>query len=353
MKGTSCGQRALALVVPLALALAVAPAALADPLGAVSSASGTAPAPVPALPVVKSPVSVQLATPAGPVTASASVSAPAAAVSTPVASAHVSRSGATVKAGTLVVQTVHRTAHVVTTTARKVIASTPVTHRVAGKVQSTHARLAKKHVSVVVKAHAKLRPIRILAWTSDDPMSGCEPQGSWLVCTTTNGDFSTTNQCNGEPVTLIGTYTFWTKFFMNMNGTVIMRQRTFFVGFTGTGGFGNSYKGTDQQNDSQKSFPIGSFSEDQREYEALQVTQQADPLAPAQNMHMYLHLIVFFNAATATANVHVVGPFVVCNKGQKAQGDDDQGTDNNPTDQQHNEQAYYGYNDDDNTWNGN
>jgi predicted transcriptional regulator len=337
MKGTFCG-------IAVALAMAVAPA-IAQADVSVGSVTST----VPSTSTVPAAPSVAASAPA-PVTPAPIVVDPVAgsvSLSTPAVSAYVSGDKVRAGSGPAVVSTVTKANRTVKKIVNKAVSSTSITKNAVATVKKTHAAAAKKTKFKIVVEQTTPSG-RVLAWSSDDPHSGCNA-GGWQVCIPLTEFGPTQNQCNGgEMVTLQGSGAIWMKFIANpSNGTMTTMQRTFFRGITSTapGTFGNNYFGTDQQNDRHKTFGLLAYSDDNREHEKLIVTSQTipDPTTDV-SMFLYVHTVVSFDP-TSGFTIKIAKTQIICKPGDKPANDPDQG-DHKETSSDHNKQAYHGYNDD-------
>jgi hypothetical protein len=388
MKGTHCGNRALALVVLLISFAAIVPVANADVLGSTPAPAASA---VPAVPTVPAPAvpslgtaPVQATTPVAsttvaPATQSVVVTAPATTVAVTPSSGNVH----VATPGTKVVKAVglaeSAAVKVVDASAAKVTKPTQgakqfgvkVTRIASGMVIKLVPATAKKQ-SVVVKKHAG----RVLAdnWGDDDWQSGCT-KGTYTGCSqtpvgpidnrcyqtdtplgTSSGTQTTTGGTappyNPEEQVFFtqGTQTTWTKtknVYKNIAGVptlvgVIVEMKSFIRGLYGTAPSGTIYKsGKDTSTQWSVFLPLdASFFLDKREFSELLVQRNS---GPAPSMWYSEHDVIANGSITVKWRI-------VCSNGAKADDDRDEGHDHDRSGDQdkykHHKEDFHGYNDD-------
>jgi hypothetical protein len=394
MKGTHCGKRAVTLVFLLISLTALAPAVAnaADVLG--SNAVPTTPAvpavptpaalpPVPALPSVPAVPSVPVATakvttPVG--SAGVQTAKPAVRITTPVASVK-----ATVAKPVVHVRT-SGTKLNLSPTAGAFHATAPVTPALkapavqAPKSVGKNLKYIKSGVilklppvqSVVMKK--KATPWRKLMWNSDDENSGCT-MGTWTMCDkidpipienrcwpnthSSSGTFNpvsvpptgTPPPTSGDYVTFDAGFTvMWTRtepFTSHGVPGVKIHFKQFTLGLQGHGNplvvDTSTYKlGTDSQDQFSIFVPADMsqppVSVDKRTFDLLIVNNGAAP-----NMWYSEHIVAKVTSVKITWRI-------VCNKGDKADDDQDEGCDHDRSGDydkyRHHKESYHGYNDD-------
>jgi hypothetical protein len=389
MKGTLCGNRALALVVLLISFAAVAPAvANADVLGSTPAPAASA---VPAVPAVPAPAvpslgaaPVQVTTPVAsatvaPATPSVAVTAPATTVAvTPTSgNVHVATPGTKVVkavgvAESAAIKVVDASAAKVTKPAQGVKQfGVKVTRIASGMVIKLVPATVKKQ-SVVVKKKAG----RVLAdnWGDDDWQSGCT-KGTYTGCSqtpvgpidnrcyqtgtplgTTSGTATATDgttppfSATEQVMFTQGTQTTWTRtknVYKNIAGVptlvgVIVEMKSFIRGLYGTAPSGTIYRsGKDTSTQWSAFLPLdASFFLDKREFSELLVQRNS---GPAPSMWYSEHDVVKPGSITVKWRI-------VCSNGAKADDDQDQGHDHDRSGDQekykHHKEDFHGYNDD-------
>jgi hypothetical protein len=390
MKGTHCGNRALALAVLLISFAAVAPAvANADVPGSIPAPAAPAvPAlPAPALPSLvtapvqaTAPIASATVAPAAP---SVAVTAPATKVAvTPTSgSLHVATPGAKVVKAVGVAESAG--IKVANASAAKATKRTQGAQQFGVKVTRIASGMVIKLVPPTVKKQSvvvKKKAGRLLAnggddWGDDDWGSGCT-KGTYTGCsqtpvgpidnrcyqtdtplgtssgtqTATGGDpppFSPTEQVMFTQ----GTQTTWTRtknVYKNIAGIptlvgVIVEMKSFIRGLYGTAPSGTIYKsGKDTSTQWSVFLPLdASFFLDKREFTELLVQKNS---GPAPSMWYSEHDVVKPGSITVKWRI-------VCSNGAKADDDRDEGHDHDRSGDQdkykHHREDYHGYNDDD------
>jgi hypothetical protein len=386
MKGTHCGTRAFALVF-----LSISFAAMAPAVASADLAGGVVPTPaaVPAIPAAAVPATPATpASPAVPAAPAVPVQVPAPVSTTPPATVAVTPSSGDIRAstpGAKVAKAVGvaegKALKAVNASAAKAAKRTQGVRQIGAKVTPIASGIViqlvptqKKQPSVALKQAG-----RLLAndYGNDDWQSGCT-HGSYTACQqtpvgpidnrcyqsdpttvgtgTTSGTYTppTGTPPPFSPTEMVnftqGTQTTWTKtvnVYKNIAGVqtlvgVLVEMKTFIRGLYGTAPSGTIYRLGQDASDQWSAFlPLdASFYLDKREYSELLVQRGS---GPAPSMWYSEHDVV--KPGTITVNWRIV-----CNKGDKADDDQDQGHDHDRSGDydkyKHHHEDYHGYNDD-------